>query len=137
MVTTCEFSEAVPDLLRRFVATPHRAILVLGSHFAEIETNNQELLRWIPAQAINGDGDSPQVRVKVIVDPELQLADNSAAMILDTGAVLWGRSPEMLFAADCQAQTVQVFMTKPETGALRDFVRNVLCELLLPPSPPR
>ncbi len=135
MAMTCEFLEPVPDLLRRFVSTPHRTTLVMGSHIASVETNSEELLRSIPAPAGDIGENGLRLRVKVIVDPDLQLTDNSAPIIMDAGAVLWGRAPNMLFAADCQAQTVQVFMRTPESAAFRDFVSNVICGLLLPPGP--
>ena len=136
MAIACERIDSPPDLLRRFVSTPHRVYWRVGTHMTILETNNPALLRAVPNVGLQGSEDSTVVKVKVIVDPEFQLVNDAAPLVMDAGSVLWGRTQEMMFVIDETSRSIQVFLKHFQPEISLEPVRKLLSELVLSPAQP-
>ena len=75
--------QRTPDLLRRFVATPHKLSFALGPAFLTLETNDSSLIADMQRECIaNVNVASEQsLRIKVIRDDEAP-SDNSDVLLL-------------------------------------------------------
>lgn len=110
MASMVQQVQPAPDLLRRFVSTPHRATWEFGAVYASVITNAEEVLQCFPQSPPEPNEDRPKVQMKVVVDPEIQSSSVPAPLTVDAETVLWGWSHDMFFAVDRELQEILIFV---------------------------
>jgi len=115
---------APPDLLRRFVPLPYRGTWLIDSVMFEVETNRKELLRRFRLDAARNA--ETAIRLKVVVDPEMEAANEGVCLILDSGQMCWGNVYGTRFGFDRASGELFIFV--PE--ALIHEFKPILEELL-------
>lgn len=88
-----------PDLLRRFVALPHRGTWSVDGVTFEVATNREELLQSFPSHSGSAKL-KPSVRLKVVVDPDISHMNDDSLLIMDLGQMRWGTVCGGLFVFD-------------------------------------
>src|SRR5581483_9521330 len=77
-----------PDLLRRFVACPHRVTWHMAGVMFDVETNREDLLKLFPR--CRRSKTDVGIRLRIIVDPDIPAGDDRERFILHSGEVCWG-----------------------------------------------
>jgi hypothetical protein len=130
MISLSANPEPAPDLLRRFVSTPHQTIWQIGQVVAGIESNSEEVLSSFPEAKHMSQNAS--LKIRIIVDTELRLAAAATPVALDGAEVLVGRAQQMLFAFDRESQEIFVFMSRFDRGTFIGLVLKLVCEYSVP-----
>ena len=131
MIPLTENSEPAPDLLRRFMATPHHALWRIGGLTASVKTNRDEVLRCFPELGMSPSSyERPILEITVVIDDELQLADTTVPLAIDGCGVLFGRSSEMFFALDWNSKQLVIFVSRFERSVLAEFLSRLMQEQL-------
>lgn len=115
-----------PDLLRRFVATPHTAAWQIDGTLALVQTNDETVLKAFPSEGLEGCDGMPRLRLKVIVDPELQISPQAAPVRIETPEMLLGRSERFFFSFDRKSRELDIFTNEGPVSELREFVLQIL-----------
>ncbi len=133
MATAWEVLEEVPDLLRRFVYTPYRASLCLGEYIVEIGTNDQAISRQLQSTGKSRAEIGRMMQVRAIIDEDLNLPLDSTPAVMDTGYVIWGMRPGMLFSLDRQTHEATIFMLHFVTQNFYELLTTLLSETTTQP----
>jgi len=126
MISLFENTEPAPDLLRRFVATPHQRFWQVCQVLANVESNAEEVLSSFPEAAQSSQ--NVGLRMKIIVDNELRLAAGAAPVAVEVPDLLIGRAQQMLFAFDRGLQELVVFMSHFDRSSFIPLVLKLVCE---------
>jgi hypothetical protein len=122
-----EHDAPAPDLLRRFVPTPYQTIWLIGAAEITVETNHQEVLCTFSSPVEESSASvSKAIRLKVVVDSELALAEHLAPLVIKTPTIVWGRVRDMLFAFDNENRELLVFMNRFQPAEFSAFVLDLL-----------
>jgi hypothetical protein len=111
-----------PDLLRRFVETPFHGTWQVGTNILFVETNEENILRVFAHFSLQQSPPTSPIRLKAIVDSELQLSE-AMPIMMETRDVVWARGKQSLLVFDRQSSEIAVFMSR--------FVPENFMELLL------
>lgn len=113
-----------PDLLRRFVACPHRGSWSIAGVLFDVETNCEALLRsFALQQTLNAE---TSVQLKVIVDPDIPLINDGYSFLIDSGEVCWGCVGGLLFAFDRDLGEFFLFVPKTQVESFSGMFQELL-----------
>jgi hypothetical protein len=133
MISVIDTTETAPDLLRRFVSTPHQGFWQVRHALVSVATNSEEVLHCFPQPPIsNSVGENSVLQMKIILDTDLRLAVTAVPLAAERDEVLFGRSPDMFFALDREAQESMVFLRRFDRLRFSEFVLQLVGEQLAP-----
>ena len=113
-----------PDLLRRFVALQYRGTWSIAGVAFDVETNREVLLQSFPLQP--GAAGTSSVRLRVVVDPDLEPANDSAPLIIHSPQLCWAHIYGLLFVFDRASGEAFIFVPEAQVQAFRPTFEELL-----------
>jgi len=129
MASVVQQVESAPDLLRRFVTTPHHATWEFGAVCAHVITNAEQVLECFPQSRPSGqEQHRPKLHIKIVVDQDLQSSTMTSPLAVDAGSVLWGGSHDVFFAVDRELLEIVIFVGSYQRDTFRELIMELVGE---------